>query len=151
AHRCTRMHIFEPFSTVPSRPMHIPAHRSLCAEPRSHFISITHADDYPRKSSFPPFHNLLRSTAGTIPFQQVTHMSVIKQSMLLLVAAATWAGAAPMPTTTDNAVREAPRRELPKESGVGRLVPDIEFTAVDGKKFRLSEFKGAPAIVIAFT
>ena len=46
---------------------------------------------------------------------------------------------------------EGPRVVSANELGVGRLVADLEFATVSGKKFRLSQFKSAPVTVIAFT
>jgi peroxiredoxin len=47
--------------------------------------------------------------------------------------------------------REGPRVLLASERGVGRLVPDIAFTAVDGRSGKLSDFRSGPALVIALT
>src|SRR5687768_2753638 len=52
---------------------------------------------------------------------------------------------------TNSPVREGPRVVPPGEVNVGRLIADLEFAPVTGKKFRLSGLKPAPAIVIAFT
>jgi peroxiredoxin/mono/diheme cytochrome c family protein len=66
-----------------------------------------------------------------------------------------WAacGAATLGTAaeTRDSLREAPRVVTPAELGVGRMVPDLEFAPISGRKFRLSPFKSAPATVIAFT
>ena len=53
--------------------------------------------------------------------------------------------------TSSSPLKEAPRVTTAGDLGVGRLLPDLEFTPVAGKKFRLSQFKSAPAVVIAFT
>jgi len=47
--------------------------------------------------------------------------------------------------------RKGPQRVTPGDHGVGRMVPDMELTDVDGKAFRLSEFQDHAAVVIAFT
>jgi mono/diheme cytochrome c family protein/thiol-disulfide isomerase/thioredoxin len=47
--------------------------------------------------------------------------------------------------------REGPRILLASERGVGRLVPDLAFIAVDGRSGKLSDFRSAPALVIALT
>src|SRR5687767_1549257 len=47
--------------------------------------------------------------------------------------------------------REAPRIVPAAEAKVGRLVADLPFAPVAGKKFRLSDWKSAKAVVIAFT
>src|SRR4030095_14416089 len=46
---------------------------------------------------------------------------------------------------------EGPRAVAAPELGIGRLVADLEFAPVSGKKSRLSQFKSAPVTVIAFT
>lgn len=48
-------------------------------------------------------------------------------------------------------VREGPRPLKPAEHGVGRYVPDIEFTDLAGQPRRLSEWREAPALVVAMT
>jgi len=53
--------------------------------------------------------------------------------------------------TTKFDVREGPQPIATSDSNVGRLIPDLEFTPVSGKKFRLSTYNAAPAVVIAFT
>jgi peroxiredoxin len=50
----------------------------------------------------------------------------------------------------------APLRQGPKHidadtHGVGRWVPDLSFTSIDGKKGKLSDFKNKKALVVAFT
>ena len=50
----------------------------------------------------------------------------------------------------------APLRQGPKPinalaHGVGRWVPDLAFTTLEGKKGKLSDFKNEKALVIAFT
>ena len=52
---------------------------------------------------------------------------------------------------SDAPLREAARVSTGVDLGLGRLVPDLEFAPVSGTKFRLSQFKSAPAVVIAFT
>jgi len=47
--------------------------------------------------------------------------------------------------------REAPRIVPAADSKVGRLVEDLQFAPVAGKKFRLSDWKSAKAVVVAFT
>src|SRR5258705_897870 len=48
-------------------------------------------------------------------------------------------------------LREAPRVVPPAEVKVGRLVEDLQFAPVAGKKFRLSDWKSAKAVVVSFT
>ncbi|MBL8992852.1 MAG: redoxin domain-containing protein [Spirochaetia bacterium] len=47
--------------------------------------------------------------------------------------------------------QEAPKILKPAERGVGRLIPDLAFTTLDGKPHRLSEYKTSSLLVIAFT
>src|SRR5262245_57131027 len=42
--------------------------------------------------------------------------------------------------TTKSDVREGPQPVAVSDSNVGRLIPDLEFTPVSGKKFRLSAY-----------
>ncbi len=56
------------------------------------------------------------------------------------------------PAVADEASpRVGPRVLKPAEVGVGRLVPDLTFTDVNGKKGRFSDYQSAKALVIAFT
>lgn len=48
-------------------------------------------------------------------------------------------------------IRQGPKPIDANAHGVGRWVPDISFTSIDGKKGRLSDFKEYKALVIAFT
>jgi peroxiredoxin len=70
-------------------------------------------------------------------------MSVLARLAVIVTVAASTAAAAD--------VKEAPRLIAAAELGVGRMVPDIEFTPVAGKAVRLSEVRPAKAVVIAFT
>jgi len=47
--------------------------------------------------------------------------------------------------------REGPKILKPAEAGVGRLVADLTFTDLNGKTGRLSDYRAARALVIAFT
>ncbi len=51
----------------------------------------------------------------------------------------------------DAPVRQAPRLLRAVEHGVGRLVPDVALTDLNGKSVRLSDFKAKRALVIALT
>jgi thiol-disulfide isomerase/thioredoxin len=51
----------------------------------------------------------------------------------------------------DVPVRQGPKILKASDYGVGRLIPDASFTDLTGKSGRLSGFKSAPALVIAFT
>lgn len=48
-------------------------------------------------------------------------------------------------------LREGPRPAPAAELGVGRLVPDLRFEPISGKKFSVADWKNAAAVVIAFT
>jgi thiol-disulfide isomerase/thioredoxin/mono/diheme cytochrome c family protein len=54
-------------------------------------------------------------------------------------------------TVSDNSVRQGPRRAKPQERGVGRLIGDFSFAALDGTTHKLSEFQQRKAVVFAFT
>ncbi|HEY1171569.1 MAG TPA: redoxin family protein [Verrucomicrobiae bacterium] len=47
--------------------------------------------------------------------------------------------------------REGPKQLKGSEVGVGRMVPDVAFTDVNGKAGKLSDLKSGKALVIAFT
>jgi peroxiredoxin len=51
----------------------------------------------------------------------------------------------------DQSVRQGPRRLQPNVHGVGRMVPDVAVTDIQGKQWRLSDFKRERALVIALT
>ena len=78
-----------------------------------------------------------------------------KQTTLKRLLLAGMAGiiVSPLQAATDHTspVREAPQAMAGSELGVGRLIADLDFAPVSGKKFRLIQFKPAPAVVIAFT
>ena len=48
-------------------------------------------------------------------------------------------------------IHQGPQRLTAGDHGVGQMVPDMELNDIDGKSFRLSEFKDRAAVVIAFT
>jgi thiol-disulfide isomerase/thioredoxin len=54
-------------------------------------------------------------------------------------------------TATVDPVKNAPRILRPVEVGVGRLVPDVEFTDLTGKSGKLSDFKASKLTVVALT
>jgi thiol-disulfide isomerase/thioredoxin/mono/diheme cytochrome c family protein len=47
--------------------------------------------------------------------------------------------------------REGPKVLRPADHGIGRLIPDVAFTDIDGKPGRLSDFRSAKFLVIALT
>jgi peroxiredoxin len=49
------------------------------------------------------------------------------------------------------ALRQGPRRLVPGDHGVGRMVVDLQLTDISGRTFRLSKFSERRALVIAFT
>ncbi|MSU58901.1 MAG: redoxin domain-containing protein [Pedosphaera sp.] len=51
----------------------------------------------------------------------------------------------------DVPLRQGPKILKAADQGVGRLLPDAKFTDINGKSGKLSGFKSAPALVIAFT
>lgn len=48
-------------------------------------------------------------------------------------------------------IRQAPQRLMAGDHGVGKLIPDLEMTDVEGRSFRLSDLGKSRAVVIAFT
>ncbi|MCX6954564.1 MAG: redoxin domain-containing protein [Verrucomicrobia bacterium] len=58
---------------------------------------------------------------------------------------------APESAVADDSLRQGPKRLKPADAGVGRLVPDLPFTDLNGKPGKLSDFKSRSALVIAFT
>ena len=48
-------------------------------------------------------------------------------------------------------LKQGPRPMDAVANGIGRWVPDVAFETVEGKKGRLSDFKGKKALVVAFT
>lgn len=55
-------------------------------------------------------------------------------------------------TTAENeSLRQGPKILKAADRGVGRLVADARFTDIKGRSGKLSDFKSAPAFVIAFT
>ena len=55
------------------------------------------------------------------------------------------------PPPTLESPREGPRVLKPGEAGVGRMVANLSFAAIDGREGRLAGFAEAKALVIAFT
>lgn len=47
--------------------------------------------------------------------------------------------------------KEAPRVRLAADAGIGRLVPDVAFTDLNGRPGKLSDFRTYPLTVVAFT
>ena len=59
--------------------------------------------------------------------------------------------AAPAATTPLVILREGPKLLKPAEAGVGRLIPDLSFTDLDGRAGKLSDFHSAKILVVALT
>lgn len=73
---------------------------------------------------------------------------------LTCVCSASGADVAPAPRekrAADPNPKEAPKLRLPGEAGVGRFVPDVAFTDLNGTAGKLSDFKDSKLLVIAFT
>lgn len=49
------------------------------------------------------------------------------------------------------ALRQGPKRLIPGDNGVGRMVPDLMFKDVNGRDGKLSDYADRTAVVIAFT
>ena len=48
-------------------------------------------------------------------------------------------------------IQRGPQPLKPSEQGVGRMIPDLSFTDIDGDAHRLSDFQDSSAVVIAMT
>ena len=72
-------------------------------------------------------------------------MAVVTRLMLFCLVLAAGRSLAQDPDLSP--VREGPSLVDPREAGIGRLVPDIELTDVDGKRTRLSDCRGRPVVV----
>jgi peroxiredoxin len=48
-------------------------------------------------------------------------------------------------------IRQGPKRLVPGDHQIGRLIPDLAMTDATGQSFKLSDFKTAKAIVVAIT
>lgn len=48
-------------------------------------------------------------------------------------------------------IRQGPKRLIPGDHGVGRMVPDIALTDIHGESFQLSDLKTCSAVVLAMT
>ncbi|MBU62789.1 MAG: redoxin [Opitutae bacterium] len=69
--------------------------------------------------------------------------TILSISQLALVSFLAGAPSAP--------IRQGPKTIDAHVHGVGRWVPDLAFTTLEGKKVKLSDFKNEKALVIAFT
>lgn len=49
------------------------------------------------------------------------------------------------------ALRQGPKRLIPGDHGIGRMIPDLALTDISGRTHHLSDFADRTAIVIAFT
>jgi peroxiredoxin len=55
------------------------------------------------------------------------------------------------PVESEESLRQGPKILRAADRGVGRLLPDLSYKDIKGKKGKLSDFKSAPALVIAYT
>lgn len=104
----------------------------------------------------PWFKRLDRADRGEVTLAEL-------RGALRRLSAATDSGGLPqvgeaeptLPPVTESAApvatREGPRLVRGADRGVGRLLPDIAFTDLDGHTGKLSDYKDAPALVIALT
>ena len=70
----------------------------------------------------------------------------------LLAPEATASETAPPPFVADeNSPRQEPKRLKATEHGVGAMIADMEFTDLEGKARKLTEFARGKALVVAFT
>jgi hypothetical protein len=49
----------------------------------------------------------------------------------------------------DGSPRQAPKRIKPADAGIGRMIPDVTFTDINGKAYKLTDFTQGKATVIA--
>lgn len=54
-------------------------------------------------------------------------------------------------TDDDSKIRQGPIPVNAGNAGVGRMIADFQFTTIDDQEYRLSDFSGSKAIVIAMT
>jgi peroxiredoxin len=78
----------------------------------------------------------------------------MKRLSLILLSSLTFAVVAPLALFAgergeDAPVREGPRTLDPRGLGIGRLLPDVAFTDLDGKEGRLSDLRGKTVLVFA--
>jgi len=57
----------------------------------------------------------------------------------------------PGAAAAEDSLRQGPQRITAGDHGVGRMIPDLKLTDVDGRSFRLGDLKDRRAVVIAFT
>ena len=55
------------------------------------------------------------------------------------------------PAPTESSVRQGPRPVKPGRHGVGRQIPDLSFTDINGTEYKLSDFAKQQAVVFAMT
>lgn len=76
---------------------------------------------------------------------------ILLKTLALACAACVSVSAETSPAGIDSPAAEGPKLVEAETLGIGRLVPDLEFSPVAGQKFRLGDLRSAPAVVIAFT
>lgn len=59
--------------------------------------------------------------------------------------------AKPATASAESPLRQGPKRLIPGDHGVGRLVPNLRLTDLNGKSFQLGDFANRSVTVIAFT
>ncbi len=57
----------------------------------------------------------------------------------------------PVTAAADESLRQGPQRITAGDHAVGRMIPDLKLTDMDGQSFKLSDLKDRRAVVIAFT
>ena len=109
----------------------------------------------------PWFDRLDRAGTGIITLEQIRFIARRLDAERLsrlndALGSAAHAKSAPAPApapapAADRSPLEGPKILKPADHGVGRLVPDLAFTDLAGKPGRLSDYRAAPALVIALT
>jgi peroxiredoxin len=97
----------------------------------------------------PWFDKLDRGSKGYITIEDVRFFGI-------LAAALSGAGEKQFPAslaagTAAESPRQGPKLLKASEHGVGRLVPDVKFTDLDGQPGKLSDYHSSHALVIAYT
>ncbi len=78
-------------------------------------------------------------------------MRLIATVLFLSLAAPVIAEERSATPSVDPNPKEAPRVRLAADAGIGRLVPDVAFTDLNGRPGKLSDFRTYPLTVVAFT
>ncbi len=138
-----------------------PASTSSLLEQRFHQLDANHDEKLTRAEAGHAawFDRLDRAKRGVITLEQLRLVAQwldperaarLREALGASSAATPPAASAPAPTPAPSP-REGPTILKPGAEGVGRLVADLTFIDLDGQPGRLSDYRSAPALVIALT